>query len=57
MNKQIFFLSFIERISIQTRLLWLVCNQPIEAFVTGIVSRITRILQLIKKQAFLLAML
>ena len=55
MNKQIFFLSFTERIFIQTRPLWRVCNQPIEAFV--IVSRVTRILQLIKKQAFLSAML
>ena len=55
MNKQIVFLSFIERIFIQTRRLWRVCNQPIEAFV--IVPRVRRILQLIKKQAFLLAML
>ena len=35
--------------------MWRVCNQPIEAFV--IVPRVRRILQLIKKQAFLLAML
>ena len=49
------FLSFTERIFIQTRRLWRVCNQPIEAFV--IVSRVTRILQLIKTQAFLSAML
>ena len=47
-NKQIFFPSFTERIFIQTRLSWRVCNQPIEALV--IVSRVTRILQLTKKR-------
>ena len=40
--QQIFSLNFTERISIQTRPLWRVCNQQIEAFVT--VSRVTRIL-------------
>ena len=54
MNKHIFFLSFTERIFIQTRWLWCVCNLPIKVFV--IVSCVTRILQLIKEQAFLSAM-
>ena len=55
MNRQILFLSFTEIIFIQTRPLWRVCNQPIEVFVT--VARVTRILYLIKKQAFLSAIL
>ena len=37
LDKKIFFLNFTERIFIQNRPLWRVCNQPIEAFV--IVSR------------------
>ena len=56
-NKEANFLShfYKKNIFIQTRRLWRVRNQPIEPFV--IVSRVTRILQLIKKQSFLSAML
>ena len=49
-NKQIFFLSFTERIFFQSRRLWRVCNQPNRS-VCFSVSRVTGILQLIKKQA------
>ena len=48
-----FFLSFAERVFIQTRRLQRVCNQPIES--VGGVSRVTKMLQLNKKQAFLSA--
>ena len=56
-NKEANFLSHLYRkdIFIQTRRLWRVHNQPIEPFV--IVSHVKRILQLIKKHAFLWAML
>ena len=41
--------QFTERIFIQTRRLWCVCNQPIEAFL--IVSRVTRILHAVNRKA------